>query len=103
MPGKCWVSEVGAAAQDDNPAADLCCLAKEHASCLSRGHGHCRVGRIFAFLGLRVGLAKELDEALQVREAFRADVTYTTPGTLAYAYLRDNSTALCPEDLVCPQ
>ena len=63
---------------------------------------HCRVGSILRFLNLKVGLAEEHAEGWQLREAFQADVTYTTPATLAFAYLRDNNTRSRPEELVMP-
>lgn len=59
-----------------------------------------RVGSVLRFLGLKVALAQELDEPMLRREAFMADVTYTTPATVAFAYLRDNNIAFDPDQLV---
>ncbi|KAK9789034.1 hypothetical protein WJX73_001031 [Symbiochloris irregularis] len=57
------------------------------------------VGSVLRFLGLSVGLAQDSDEPMLRREAFKADVTYTTPSTVAFAYLRDNNLVTDPEHL----
>ncbi|HZK35324.1 MAG TPA: preprotein translocase subunit SecA [Bacillota bacterium] len=48
------------------------------------------MGRIHAFLGLRVGLIVHGISAEQRREAYSADITYGTNNEFGFDYLRDN-------------
>lgn len=48
------------------------------------------MGAVFRFLGLTVGLNLNSMNATQKREAYNADVTYSTNNELGFDYLRDN-------------
>ena len=51
-----------------------------------------RMGKIFKFLGLTVGIHTE-DDVAQGRQHFLCDVTYTTAQQLCFTYLRDQTAA----------
>ncbi|MDN5347768.1 MAG: preprotein translocase subunit SecA [Clostridia bacterium] len=57
------------------------------------------MGKIYRFLGLKVGLIVHGLDAAQRREAYAADVTYGTNNEFGFDYLRDNM-ALHPSELV---
>ena len=48
------------------------------------------MGKVFRFLGLKVGLIISGMESDQKREAYNADITYCTNNELGFDYLRDN-------------
>lgn len=48
------------------------------------------MGEIYRFLGLTVGVNKRELKALEKREAYACDITYTTNSELGFDYLRDN-------------
>ena len=58
------------------------------------------MGKIFAFLGLTVGIVQEPDRPKKRRAAFGADITYITSVALGFTYLGDTSIARRMEDLV---
>lgn len=45
---------------------------------------------LFEFLGMRVGIIRSMQPALEKREAYAADVTYGTNNEFGFDYLRDN-------------
>ncbi|MCD0446737.1 preprotein translocase subunit SecA [Glycomyces sp. A-F 0318] len=51
------------------------------------------MGEIHRFLGLTVGVVLPGEGSEKHREAYRADITYSTNNELAFDYLRDNMTA----------
>lgn len=57
------------------------------------------MGRIYRFLGLKVGLIVHGLDAAARREAYAADITYGTNNEFGFDYLRDNM-ALHPEEMV---
>ncbi|MDK2820468.1 MAG: preprotein translocase subunit SecA [Clostridia bacterium] len=57
------------------------------------------MGRIYRFLGLKVGLIVHGLDAQARREAYAADITYGTNNEFGFDYLRDNM-ALRPEEMV---
>ncbi|MGG3571561.1 preprotein translocase subunit SecA [Bacillus gobiensis] len=57
------------------------------------------MGRIFEFLGLTVGLNLNSLSKAEKREAYAADITYSTNNELGFDYLRDNM-VLYKEDMV---
>ncbi|MBC7323682.1 MAG: preprotein translocase subunit SecA, partial [Moorella sp. (in: Bacteria)] len=57
------------------------------------------MGRIYRFLGLRVGLIVHGLDAAARREAYGADITYGTNNEFGFDYLRDNM-ALHPDEMV---
>ncbi|MBP3413504.1 MAG: preprotein translocase subunit SecA [Oscillospiraceae bacterium] len=57
------------------------------------------MGKVYRFLGLKVGLIIHDLTANQRREAYNADVTYCTNNELGFDYLRDNM-ALYKQDMV---
>ncbi len=48
------------------------------------------MGKVYRFLGLKVGLIISGMESEQKREAYNADITYCTNNELGFDYLRDN-------------
>ena len=48
------------------------------------------MGKIYRFMGLKVGLIVHDMEAEERREAYEADITYATNNELGFDYLRDN-------------
>lgn len=48
------------------------------------------MGEIYRFLGLSVGVNKRELTPSEKREAYNADITYTTNSELGFDYLRDN-------------
>ncbi len=48
------------------------------------------MGKVYKFLGLKVGLILHDMENTQRREAYNADITYVTNNELGFDYLRDN-------------
>ncbi|MGI6173289.1 MAG: preprotein translocase subunit SecA [Christensenellales bacterium] len=48
------------------------------------------MGKIYRFLGMKVGLIVHDMEPTQRQEAYRADITYATNNELGFDYLRDN-------------
>ncbi|MDO4548310.1 MAG: preprotein translocase subunit SecA [Clostridia bacterium] len=48
------------------------------------------MGKVYRFMGLKVGLIVHDMEAAQRQEAYSADVTYATNNELGFDYLRDN-------------
>ena len=48
------------------------------------------MGKVYRFLGLRVGLIVHDLDSEQRREAYNADITYATNNELGFDYLRDN-------------
>ncbi len=57
------------------------------------------MGKVYRFLGLRVGLIVHDLTAAERREAYNADITYCTNNELGFDYLRDNM-ALYKGDMV---
>ena len=57
------------------------------------------VGQIYRFLGLRVGLIQADLPTEERKEAYAADITFTTNSELGFDYLRDNL-AMSPESIV---
>jgi len=57
------------------------------------------MGRIYRFLGLKVGLIVHGLDAAARREAYAADITYGTNNEFGFDYLRDNM-ALHPREMV---
>ncbi|MDN5344632.1 MAG: preprotein translocase subunit SecA [Clostridia bacterium] len=57
------------------------------------------MGRIYRFLGLKVGLIVHGLDAAARREAYGADITYGTNNEFGFDYLRDNM-ALHPDEMV---
>jgi len=49
------------------------------------------MGKVLEFLGLTVAVVGEDASEAEARDAFAADVTYTTAQQLAWTYLRDNT------------
>ena len=66
-----------------------------------------RMGKIYSFLGLTVGIVQEPDKPKNRRAAFGADITYITSPALGFTYLADTSVAKTMDDLVmslpCPE
>ncbi len=60
----------------------------------------CRMGKLFSFLGLSVGVVQEHHSKKRRRAAFEADITYVTSNALGFTYLLDTSTAMSPDELV---
>lgn len=59
-----------------------------------------RMGKLYSFLGLSVGVVQEQHSRKRRRVAFGADVTYVTSNSLGFTYLGDTSTALTADELV---
>ncbi len=57
------------------------------------------MGKIFEFLGLRVGVILNTMDSKQRRAAYEADITYGTNNEFGFDYLRDNM-AVHPDDIV---
>ncbi len=57
------------------------------------------MGKVYRFLGLKVGLIVHGLTAAQRREAYAADITYCTNNELGFDYLRDNM-AIYKQDMV---
>ncbi|HED24391.1 MAG TPA: preprotein translocase subunit SecA [Firmicutes bacterium] len=57
------------------------------------------MGKIYEFLGLKVGLVVQGMEPAARKESYRADITYATNNELGFDYLRDNM-VLYKEDMV---
>ncbi|NLW07363.1 MAG: preprotein translocase subunit SecA [Clostridia bacterium] len=57
------------------------------------------MGRIYRFLGLKVGLIVHGLNAAERRQAYAADITYGTNNEFGFDYLRDNM-ALSPQEMV---
>lgn len=58
-------------------------------SYLSERDSH-EMGPVFEWLGLSVGFNSDKQSPSQKRQAYQADITYTTNDELAFDYLRDN-------------
>lgn len=50
----------------------------------------CRMGKIFVYLGVSVGVVPSNQPPQTAIDEFRKDVTYVTGQELAFSYLRDN-------------
>ena len=48
------------------------------------------MGKVFKFLGLTVGVVSSQQTPSEKRQAYNADITYTTNNELGFDYLRDN-------------
>ena len=59
-----------------------------------------RMGRLYSFLGLSVGVVQEHHSKKRRQAAFEADITYVTSNALGFTYLLDTSTAMSPDELV---
>ena len=62
-----------------------------------------RMGRLYGFLGMSVGVVQEHHSKSRRRAAFEADITYVTSNALGFTYLNDTSTAMSPDHLVTLQ
>ncbi len=63
------------------------------------GRDAAQMGRVYKFLGLKVGLIIHDLNSAQRRESYAADVTYGTNNEFGFDYLRDNM-AVEPQELV---
>lgn len=63
------------------------------------GRDAAQMGRVYKFLGLKVGLIVHDLSSAQRRESYAADVTYGTNNEFGFDYLRDNM-AVEPQELV---
>lgn len=59
-----------------------------------------RMGKVYGFLGLSVGVVQEQYSRLRRQAAFRADITYVTSNALGFTYLQDTSIAMSADELV---
>ncbi|MBQ7901866.1 MAG: DEAD/DEAH box helicase, partial [Clostridia bacterium] len=59
-----------------------------------------QMGKIYRFLGLKVGLIVPGQSPEEKREAYNADITYATNNELGFDYLRDNM-VIYKEQMVC--
>ena len=59
-----------------------------------------RMGKVYGFLGLTVGVVQEQHSRLRRQAAFRADITYVTSNALGFTYLQDTSIAISAGELV---
>lgn len=57
--------------------------------------------KVHRFLGLSVGLIQSTMPELQRREAYAADVTYSTNQELGFDYLRDHLTLTKDGEIEC--
>jgi hypothetical protein len=59
-----------------------------------------RMGKVYNFLGLTVGVVQEQYARIRRQAAFRADITYVTSNALGFTYLQDTSIAMSAGELV---
>lgn len=69
-------------------------------------HIHCRIGKVFSWLGLSVAAVTDEDRrhggTAVRREKFGADITYVTGQELAFTWMFDNSSTCRKPDQQVP-